>query len=156
MSAPKAPDAWLVEDHLGKTFTFSDERAREGARLWNAHHAEPLYTLPNALRALAEDVELVKRLRLAVNGGGGMKSLISDNLRDLADELDNPEPPMPPEPTGDVKVFDKNDSQWVPTPRRCGRWERVGNSAFGVLFREWSSPKFHREFGPLKIYEAKP
>ena len=59
----KAPDAWLVTgEGRRRSAVWADDDAHNYGPGAIAHHAEPLYTLPNALRALAEDRERVDDL----------------------------------------------------------------------------------------------
>lgn len=70
-------------------------------------------------------------------------------LTGLADELENPKPPSPPEPTGDVLVLDVNVNPWVPV--REGGQTAWSNDSYDD--HSWLT--LNREFGPLKVYEAR-
>lgn len=144
-STPRAPDAWLVTWPLlgGGIDLLATRRVNPDWAASKVHHAEPLYTLPNALRALAEDDDLV----VAMAGSTALSTGWTSNyLCALADDLDNPVPPIPPEPTGDVVVFDMVESPW----RKHGDWWATANRGGG-----WDWVTLVQEFGPVKVYEAR-
>lgn len=158
MTTPENPDAWLLSYPADKEY----QSAGTDSEAWNGrslvHHAEPLYTLPNALRALADDADLPRRLAELRNSApnqcfieDGSFLAVRFGLNALADELENPEPPIPPEPTGDVVVFDREGSLWNGVENGRDHWWASDAHEGG-----WDWRALVLDFGPLKAYRAEP
>lgn len=142
----KAPDAWRIEwhsdQHPGGFVGFAGPYVRDVNDLDQPidalHHAEPLYTLPNALRALALDEGLLQVLAQAMDTYGAR-----DGMCRLAHAMENPPPPPPAEPVGDVIVLDRGGLHWK--REEDGFW-RVGLG----LRTTWVD--LVKDHGPVRIY----
>lgn len=132
----KAPDAWLVAgEGRRRNAVWADDDAHNYGPGAIAHHAEPLYTLPNALRALAEDRERVDDLIDACDRNAIITAaanpailpratrieLMQAALRSLVAE------PEPEEPTGLGAVAEARSEIYVidKTTTTVRRWKRA-------------------------------
>lgn len=141
----KAPDAWVIvwesqPDVKHVMFGVESDFVGWGPNEYNLHDAEPLYTLPNALRALASDgsPEAGERRR--------KHHLAMSSLFNMAEELDPPT--AGPEPVGGAIATDRDGDVWVPGD---GEWFMASDEDRRNP-ETWKS--LSQSFGPITVWRA--
>lgn len=61
-------------------------------------------------------------------------------------DITKTDPPPPPEPTGDVRVEDKDNDFWAKSAE--GKWGPVASDE-----ATWTWADLHNRFGPLSVWE---